>query len=148
MSLFNNQSSISLPFGIYHKYLKWLLFTGVIAVFPIGLDYMFREMSSHPVSFIEILGQGQLMLISCALCASGLGEIISSVRNNDENVIERLLTGFAGLVFFLLSSAGYGYISASMTMKTFQFNMSILIPIEVFTFSVSFVIGLFAQKFS
>lgn len=145
MILSDFKSTFTEFFSNYYKYIKWLLFTGVIAIFPIGLDFLFRKMSSHTVSFTDLFGDGQLLLISCALCASGLGEIFSQVRRNDENVFERLLTGFSGTVFLLLSSAGYGYISASITSSI---DMSILISIEIFAFLGSFFIGLIAQKFS
>lgn len=127
------------------KYVKWLLFTGVITVLPIGLNLTFQLLSQKTIELSELIGNGQLLLVSCALSASGLGEIFSSADRNSENFMPRVIAGFVGIVFLLLSSSIYGYVSGIAGDKM---DMDLFIKIQFLVFTASFLVGLYAQKYA
>lgn len=85
----------------YLKYIKWILFTGLIAILPIGLDIAFRKVTGVPVKIESLIGKGELLLLSCALAAGGLGEIFFTTTTDNKNLFPRVITGFLGLVFLL-----------------------------------------------
>lgn len=133
-----------LHYGILEmKYIKWILFTGIIGIVPIGLDITFRKFTGQPIRIEDLIGKGELLLLSCALAASGLGDILFSTTEYSKNFVPRIMTGFLGIVCVLFTGAAYGFISASSNI-----DINILVKGELFSFGASFMVGLYAQKFA
>lgn len=141
------------------KTLKWLLFTAVISVIPLGLDWLFRFMDNRDLALHNLISAGQLLLISCALSASGLGEVFGAFKRTTENVFHHVAIGFLGLVCVLATVSLYGYISAAISIQNDVTAQAIQGPrilaldsikmtyLQVGCFVTSFIVGLYAQQF-
>lgn len=138
------------------KIAKWLLFTAAIAILPLGLDLLFRFMHNGPFSLYDLISAGQLFLISSALSASGLGEVISSLEKTKENVFHHVVTGFVGMISIVSTVGLYGYVSAANAFingakltgpQILSLDTVSIGHIQIVCFILSFIVGLYAQKF-
>lgn len=141
------------------KALKWLLFTAVISIIPLGLDWLFRYMNNRDQSWYELISAGQLFLVSCALSASGLGEVFGAFKRTTDNVFHHVVIGFLGLICVLATVSLYGYMSAAISIQQDVTAQALHGPqilsldtikvayLQVICFIVSFTVGLYAQQF-
>lgn len=141
------------------KALKWLLFTAVISVIPLGLDWLFRVMNNKNQPWYELISAGQLFLISCALSASGLGESFGAIKRTTDNVFHHVVIGFLGILCIIATVSFYGYMSAAISIQQdaiqqvhngnniLPLNTIFLAYLQVGCFIVSFIVGLYAQQF-
>lgn len=59
------------------KVLRWLIFSVGFSLIPLGLDYLISlgNEAGPSVSLVDVIGRGELCLVSTTLSAVGLGEI-------------------------------------------------------------------------
>jgi len=60
------------------KLLRWLLFGVVVSTLPIGWAAGSLFIHDKPIIISELLGNGDLLVATCAGCAVALGEVIGS----------------------------------------------------------------------
>jgi hypothetical protein len=60
------------------KVLRWLLFGVAVSALPIAWAAGSLFIHGKPISIPELLGNGDLLMVTCAGCAVALGEIIGS----------------------------------------------------------------------
>ncbi len=65
---------------------KWLLFGVLVALAPIGFRYISAVINQNPLAYFELISGGELFLISVALCASAVGDLIE--LNTDSEPIK------------------------------------------------------------
>lgn len=96
------------------RLLKWILFSVVISLLPLVADFWNRLMhvdtSNSVVLIIEVLGHGGLLLISGAIAADAIGDLIGS---GPEFITLKYVSGGACLAVVLLSSLMYASIAAT-----------------------------------
>jgi hypothetical protein len=91
------------------KLLKWLLFSAIVSVVPLFSTYIILIIYSSKPSFVSIISRGELQLISVALLANGIGEVVTS--GSIRKVFQILLAGVS-TVFLLIISIWYGAITS------------------------------------
>ena len=89
---------------------KWGGFGVFVSVLPVGLSYIQRITDNEPHNFVEILANGELVLVSAVLAAGSLGELLARERKEPIPKFERLLILWAGLILF---GGGWFYSSLS-----------------------------------
>ena len=61
-----------------NKVSRWLIFGVLISLVPLFWSYENLIIKAQPASMAKILGNGELLIIVWALCASSLGELFGS----------------------------------------------------------------------
>ncbi|RWO87961.1 hypothetical protein [Mesorhizobium sp.] len=69
------------------KVLRWLFFTVFLSLIPIGVSYLVGAANTvSPLTLNATLEHGDLYLLCCAFCATGLGELIGLGKRRFEGV--------------------------------------------------------------
>lgn len=95
---------------------KWLLFGVMCSLLPILIQIIQLLTRGQEIELIKILGHGQLFLISTAIAATGIGELVSEKPKGD---IGKIISGFSSIVMILVSSIWFADVaSASIAGET------------------------------
>ena len=63
---------------IWKTLIKWLIFNVIFALIPLLAIYLFQKIIKAPIKFEVLVSHGELLLISSAMAAVALGEILTS----------------------------------------------------------------------
>src|SRR5687768_2260413 len=63
---------------IRRKLAKWLFYEVAFALLPLGFAWKERMVRGEEADWFAILGRGELLLVSVAIVAAGIGELISN----------------------------------------------------------------------
>lgn len=81
---------------------RWLIFSVIVAMVPLAFDYFARMTDgSEAPKLAAIVSKGELLLISAAIAAAAIGEIIG--RPGKRAVAELVATGACVVTFFFAS---------------------------------------------
>lgn len=120
------------------KLLKWLLFSVIVSVVPLFSTYIILVIYSSEPSFVSIISRGELQLISVALLANGIGDVVTS--ESIRKVFQVLLIGLS-TVFLLVISIWYGAITSILISGTSTTTYQSLEYPTLIAFLVSFFIS-------
>src|SRR5580692_8929792 len=83
---------------------RWLLFDVVISILPLVLSYSIRAMFIGNPTIMDVIQNGELYLISTALAAAAIGEVVSKWQLAEADVSLRMFSAFLAIlvVFFSL----------------------------------------------
>lgn len=121
------------------RILKWFLFSVLIALAPLAADGLNRlsqisgTISLKPIT-VGILGHGELLLISAALAADTIGDLIAS---GEQFKTLKLVTGGASAIIILLASIWYADIAGillggrALDFTTVAYGSSIILAATV-----------------
>lgn len=118
------------------KLLKWLLFSVIVSIVPLFSIYIILHLNSTNPSLISLISRGELQLISVALLANGIGEIVAS--NSVKKIFQILLAGLS-TVLLLIISIWYGAI-ANILISGKAANSSMEYP-TLITFIIAFFVS-------
>src|SRR5579863_1592711 len=87
------------------KLLKWLIFTVVVALVPFGIVALdLWDKGDNLFAWSVLWPHGELMLVSTALAADALGDLIASDRPSGSL---KIAAGGGCLVVLIITIAGY-----------------------------------------
>ena len=89
---------------------RWFIFGVIIALMPVIFNLFGEALSTGRFNFLGAIANGELLLISTAIAAPALGELIGSGISRN---IPNLLAGGSSIVLLLLTSFGFAYISGA-----------------------------------
>jgi hypothetical protein len=92
------------------KLLKWLFFSVVISLLPLGLSSAILFLNNLNFTFLNLISRGELQFISTSLLANGFGELLCNEANGK---IPRLILGGMSAVLIICSTCWYGSIVLS-----------------------------------
>lgn len=99
-------TKVGLTQGVFSNLSKWLFFSFFVSALPIGLLALRLAYRGDPVSFTTVLGGGDLFLVTVAVGAPAIGDLIGGKR-----------TGFAyavgGTILIATLLAAWSYSEAS-----------------------------------
>lgn len=113
---------------------RWVVFGVLIAIIPFGFSwYMYWNATGRLNNYYAVFGHGDLNLVSVAIAAQALGEMISAKPKLE---IERLCVG--GVCLLLLACGCLLYGSAAQTIASGQMlhdqrTASVSVTIYAFT---------------
>jgi len=87
---------------ISDKVLRWLMFGVAFATLPLVLNLLLAATRNLPVSWEQLLGQGELLLVSAGVAASGAGEL-SGEPVRQLRRFQIVLSGLAYIIVCLAS---------------------------------------------
>ncbi|MEV2267785.1 hypothetical protein [Nonomuraea africana] len=82
---------------------RWILFEVFFALMPIIFNYANSRMIGVPASYATLVGKGELLLISGAICAAGMGELVASITK--KSATPQSGSRFAGLKITLIATS-------------------------------------------
>jgi hypothetical protein len=84
--------------------LKWLIFSVILAVIPIGFTYIHLLTDGKPPTLPALIAHGELALISFILAADAVGDLIASGKEKQKRKIVCgggcVLTAIAASLYF------------------------------------------------
>ena len=80
---------------------RWFVFGVIIALVPLGFAYVNQRIDGRTPALAEVIGRGELLLVSTAIAAAAAGELIASGR---DRAVRKLLSG-GGCVAIVLAAS-------------------------------------------
>jgi hypothetical protein len=120
---------------VWTPLLRWLLFSVLIAVLPIGFNGIFMVNRSEPLVWKSLLAHGELYLISVAVTAAALGEMFG--REGGKKLTRMCLTGLS-CILIAISSVLFADTASIARQAEGQMNIDFVAwgSITFFVFSV------------
>jgi hypothetical protein len=95
------------------KLLKWVIFSVLIALVPIGITFLNQTSEDGAPAWLvvakRVLSHGELLLISAAIAADAVGDLIGAGK---ESLTLKILSGGACVLIILSASLWYSNIAA------------------------------------
>lgn len=110
---------------------KWGGFGVFVSILPIGLTYLQRLIDKQPHDIVEIIANGELVLVSAVLSAGSLGELLNRSRKTTKiNLFEQLIILAAAASLF---GGGWFYstLSANSESRAMQADWSRVEPAHI-----------------
>jgi hypothetical protein len=90
------------------RLVRWFVFSVVIALLPLGFRYLLEATDGAPPTITRLLSQGELLLVSSAIAAAAVGELIGRGRRRP---ILQLFAGGGCIATVLIASLYFAYVS-------------------------------------
>jgi hypothetical protein len=116
----------------------WLLCVVLVPIFGLVFVYLPGVDTRKTLSFHDLLGHGDLLIIGAVIVFAGISEII---RAGDHMDFTRKLLLVAGGVFALFEAGWYGSIAASGSDKSVTVDSGIISSSSIVCFLLSVVVG-------
>lgn len=91
------------------KLTRWLIFNVMIALVPLSAGFLGLQLGRHAPSLHVLTARGELLLVSSAIAAAALGELIPAGR---ARATPKLCAGGSCILLVLLSSLFFAAIQA------------------------------------
>jgi hypothetical protein len=93
------------------KMAKWVLFSVTMALIPLVAAYFIQATRGNTPPWIEIVGRGELLLITAALCARSSGELFSAGHGVP---LEKIVAGGAAIGVLLFTAIYFADVSSAV----------------------------------
>lgn len=114
---------------------RWLIFGVIIAVSPLIAAYLFAVIKGGHPAYSDIVGTGELFLLSIALCGAAMGDLVSGAGTKREL---KFYSGGCTLVVLVLSALLYAGVSEARLSDT-QMDAGMVSVISTILFAVGLV---------
>ena len=121
------------------KLIHWSLFSVIIVLAPFIIQSLMILTQGNHLSIVEILKEGQLLLVSSGIAAGAAGELFMSKAKGHK--IKKTLAGWSAICIVLISSAWFGIISIEIGKPTFNEVFVTYGSIAIFVMTVISGIG-------
>lgn len=101
---------------VVEKLATWFFFSVVVALTPFAFGFFQAIDHNQQFTFSLVLGSGQLFLVSVAITAAALGDLVAIEIPAGQRIMKTLAIGSCTLVI-IISSLWFGDISASIQGK-------------------------------
>ena len=98
------------------KLLRWLIFSVIVALLPFIFNSLTLLLNGTFPSIVLVCSNGDLLLVSAAISAAALGELIGNDTNKKK--IAKIFAGGGCLAILILASYLYAYIANSLQSGT------------------------------
>lgn len=102
MKITTRQTSVS------HEVYRWFLFTVCLGLVPLFLRWLLPTLFGPPLTFREVLSDGELLLIGAALAGAAVSDVLVGERGGPV----RQTATFLAIICVLGSAVGYGAVKA------------------------------------
>lgn len=116
------------------KMAKWALFSVTMALVPLVAAFLAQVTRGNTPPWNEIVGRGELLLITAAICARSAGELFAG-RSGGE--VEKILAGGGTLVLMLLTAIYFADVASAIRKKdVLDLGMVTYISLVVFVCAI------------
>jgi hypothetical protein len=102
--------------AVLQKLAIWFVFTVIVTLAPFFLGFFQSIDRDQQFTFSLILGTGQLLLVSVAIAAAALGDLVAIEVSTNQRILKTVAIGSCTLVV-IISSLWFGDISATIQGK-------------------------------
>ncbi len=95
------------------RLIKWLFFSILIALLPLAFTWIYSYINNLERSYVDIVGRGELLLISASICAAALGDLIGTSHQRKGTTIAAYIAGGSAVVILMLCSLLFASLPAS-----------------------------------
>ncbi|MCX8042812.1 MAG: hypothetical protein N3B18_01645 [Desulfobacterota bacterium] len=105
----------------WHRLIRWLIFSLSISILPFGLRVILclYFQGYKQMNFYDYFKDGELLLVTCALAAETIGELVGVYKQKHIEIQWILACGMC-LLCAIISSFGYGLASIKTILLTIQ----------------------------
>lgn len=117
---------------MWRKLIKWLIFSIFLALIPLLAIYLFQRIIHDPIKFEVLVSHGELFLISTAMAAAALGEIITSDKKRG---ILMICSSGGCLLIVILASMLFSFVLRANIINKIDVNYVSIVSIIVYCFA-------------
>lgn len=115
------------------KIIKWLIFSVVLALLPFAFNYLRLSSRSIDPTFINIFGNGELLLVAAGIAAAAVGDLIGSGSGHK---IAKLFAGGGSVVVLCLASLHFADVASLKNSPTFDADVVVVSSMWFFIFAI------------
>lgn len=119
------------------KLVSWAIFSVVVALIPIFFNALRLHSRPGGPGPHTILDRGELLILTAALCAAAVGELLISPQVDGVVRVSKLVAGGAVILILLFSSLYYADVNAAHVAGARQ-NLKVVRTSSLVFFSVAF----------
>ena len=93
------------------RLIQWAVFGVAISLIPFGFRWVLFDVTSRPLALNELISQGELLLISTALAATAIGDVISV---HPRLQTRALIVGGLSLITVITGASYYALVNAGL----------------------------------
>ena len=91
------------------KLIRWLIFGVAISLIPLAYNFLNLQLRGASPTLIQLVKNGELLLIICAFCAASIGALVGS---GPRMLPLKLICGGGALIILMLSALYFSDVSA------------------------------------
>jgi len=91
------------------RIIKWIIFGVILALAPIGFDYLNQATHVDAPRFTEVISKGELALVCAGIAGAAIGELIGSGK---DLLALKMISGGGSVVIVLVAAAWYAQIAS------------------------------------
>lgn len=119
------------------KMVKWVIFSVLMALVPLITAALIQLTRSITPSMDDLIGRGELLLITAALCARSCGELFSS---DGGRKTAKVVAGGSTMVILLLTAIYFADVASAVRTKT-TIDSGLVAGISIVTYISALVSG-------
>lgn len=121
---------------MFKKFIIWLIFTIIVPFLPFAGNYLVLLFKGAPITLPMLFKNGELLLISLLVNATGVGSII--INNNKSRL--KIIIGTFCVVALIFTALLYGFIYSEIGLDQ-KFNIEMLFNFSKWIFIFSTIIS-------
>lgn len=122
---------------MFDKLLSWVIFSVLLALIPIIFSAFPKKLRGYSVEFAQLIENGELLIVSAALCAGAVGELINSIsKYSSYNIV---VTGSTILLLFISAMAYAAIDSARYDIYRSQLDSVLISRVSLLIFCLSVI---------
>jgi hypothetical protein len=124
-------------FNLAEKVIRWLLFSVLIALLPLGFNAISLFTRGISVDLVNLVSRGELLLISTAICAAAVGELVPT---GPALRISKIIVVGSTVIILIAASYYFADISAGYRLGE-KMDFNVIRDISLIAFISSVVSG-------
>jgi hypothetical protein len=126
--------------GLPGKLLRWIMFSIVLALLPLGMKYLSLVTRNHEFSLSNIVSHGELLLITITMCTTAIAELLCSGSGKK---LPKLFVGSWTILILIVATGYFADISVAFELgQAEKFSKSTIFYYQVWLFVLSFLFGI------
>ncbi|MBM2620849.1 hypothetical protein JIG36_35650 [Actinoplanes sp. LDG1-06] len=113
---------------IRRKLVKWAFFSLILGFLSVAAAILVDWLSGTPTAVADITFTGEPFLVSLAIVAGGLGELVFDRRNQGLATIAQGVATWTALVMTVVSAIAYGVVRAGQSAELSSANVGVATP--------------------
>lgn len=119
----------------------WIFFSVLVALTPLVFQTIFFSINGNSYDLFDLVGQGELLLISTALCATSIGELFNNYSHGYYLNTLKIISSGLTLLILLISAFAFSVISSLDILHQNNINKEIIVSLSFYIFSFSVIVS-------
>lgn len=119
------------------KMAKWTLFSVLMALIPLGVAAVIQATRGDVPAWVDVVGRGELLLITAALCARSCGELFTSAHSSS---VDKIVAGGAAIGVLLFTAIYYADVASAIRSSS-KIDHQLVALVSLFMYCCAIVSG-------